>query len=58
MNDKTTEPVPADRDQPVAPVRSDLAALALQAGLDREDVQAFTRYRFVKSDIGLVEVSL
>lgn len=38
----TTTPCPSDQAAPVAPVRSDLAALALEAGIAREDVQAFT----------------
>ncbi len=51
---RTTEPCPEDQAAPVAPVRSDLAAIALAAGIDRADVSAFSRYRMVRSDIGLM----
>lgn len=55
----TTKPCPADQSAPVAPVRSALADAALAVGVAAEDVRAFlsSRYRFSRSDIGLVEVS-
>jgi hypothetical protein len=58
-NQPTTRPVPADRDQPVAPVRSALADLALAVGVASGDVQAYltSAYRFVRTDIGLMEVA-
>lgn len=37
----TTKPVPADRDAPIAPVRSSLADVALAAGIPAADVRAF-----------------
>lgn len=54
----TTRPCPEDQSKPVAP-RSSLADVALAAGIDPDDVKAFlsSRYRLVRSDIGLTEVS-
>jgi hypothetical protein len=56
----STEPCPRDQSAPIAPTRSDLAALALAAGVDRSDVREFVsgRYSFRRSDIGLIEASL
>ncbi len=44
--DRTTEPCPEDQAAPLAPVRSDLAALALRAGIAAEDVRAFVAGRY------------
>jgi hypothetical protein len=55
----STVPCPADQAAPVVPSRSALADIALAAGIDASDVRAFltARYRMVRTDIGLVQVS-
>jgi hypothetical protein len=55
----TTKPCPADQAAPVSPTRSGLADVALAAGISADDVQAYvsSRYRYVRSDIGLMQVA-
>lgn len=54
----STRPVPADRDRPIDQP-STLADLAIRAGVCADDVRAYltSPYRYVRSDLGLMQVS-